>query len=47
VCVRTKLRMVTEFLTAEGSGPIEIRRRLRSGRGEDAIDVSLDAGTVF
>jgi hypothetical protein len=38
--------MVIEFLTAKGSGPIEIRRRLRSGCGEDAIDVNLDAGTV-
>jgi hypothetical protein len=32
--------MVTEFLTVEGSSPIEIRRHLRSLCGEDAIDVS-------
>jgi hypothetical protein len=34
-------RVVIEFLTAEGSSPIEIHRCLRSVYGEDAIDVSL------
>jgi hypothetical protein len=33
-------RVVTEFLTVEGSSPIEICRRLRSMCGEDSIDVS-------
>lgn len=41
------VRVVTEFLTAEGSSPIEIHRRLRSVHGEDAIMlVQLDAGSV-
>jgi transposase len=40
VDVRTRQRAVIEFLTAEGSSPIEIHRRLRSVYGEDAIDVS-------
>jgi hypothetical protein len=35
-----------ELLTAEGSSPIEINRRLRSLQGEDATDVSSDAGSV-
>ena len=38
--VRTRQRVVIEFLTAEGSRPIEIHRRLRSVYGEDAVDVS-------
>jgi hypothetical protein len=32
-------RMVTEFLIAEGSSPIETHRRLNSVYDEDAIDV--------
>jgi len=38
--------VVTEFLTAEDSSPIEIHRRLRSVYGVDVIDVSSDAGSV-
>ena len=38
--VRTRQRVVTEFITAEGFSPIEVHRRLRSVYGEDAIDVS-------
>lgn len=38
--------MVTKFLTAEDSSPIEIHRRLRR-YGVDAIDVSSDAGSVI
>lgn len=44
--VRTRPRVVTEFLTAEDSNPIEIQKRLRSGYGVDAIDVNSDAGSV-
>ena len=44
--VRTKSIVVTEFLTAEDSSPIEIHTRLRSAYGMDAIDVSSDAGSV-
>ena len=33
-------RGVSEFLTAEGSSPTEIHRRLRSAYCQDAIDVS-------
>jgi hypothetical protein len=46
VNVRTRPRAVTEFLIAEGSTPTEIHRRSRSEHGEDAIDVSSDAGSV-
>lgn len=35
--VGTMQRMVTEFLTAESSGPIENHRRLNSVYDEDAI----------
>jgi hypothetical protein len=41
------LRVVTEFLTAEGYSPIEIHRRLRGVYGEEAIDVSSEAGSVI
>jgi hypothetical protein len=44
--VRTRLRVVTEFLTVEDSSPIEIHRRLRSVYCVDAIDVSSDAWSV-
>jgi hypothetical protein len=40
VYVRTGPRVVTEFLTAEDSSPIEIHRRLRSVYGVDVIHVS-------
>ena len=40
VDIRTKQCVVIKFLTAEGSSPIEIHRRLRSVYGEDAIDVT-------
>jgi transposase len=40
VDVRSRQRVVIEFLTAEGSSPIKIHRRLRSVFGEDTIDVS-------
>ena len=40
VDVNTRQRMVTELLTAEGSGPIEVHRRLRSVCGEDAVEIS-------
>lgn len=43
--VNTRQRMVNELLTAEGSIPVQIRRRLRSMYGEDAVDsVQLHAG---
>jgi hypothetical protein len=40
--LRTRQRVVNEFLTAEGCSPIEIYRRLRSvySYSEDAVDVS-------
>jgi len=34
------------FLTADGSSPIEIYRRLRKVYGDDSINVSSDAGPV-
>jgi hypothetical protein len=37
---------VVEFLTAEGSNPKEIFRRLRSVFGEGAVDVSSKTGPV-
>ena len=37
--VRIGQRMMMDFLTVEGSSPIEIQRRLRSVFSEDAIDV--------
>jgi hypothetical protein len=46
VDVRTRQRVVIEFLTAESSSPIEIHRRLISVYVEDAIDVGSDAGSV-
>jgi hypothetical protein len=42
VDVHKMRRVVTEFLTAEGSSP----GRLRSVYGEDTIDVKWDAGFV-
>jgi hypothetical protein len=39
VIVGTMQGMVTEFLTAEGSSPMEIHRRLNSVYYEDAIGV--------
>ena len=42
--VNTRKTKVTELLNAEGSSPIEIRRRLRSVYGENVVDISLDAG---
>ena len=38
--------MVIELFTAEGSSLVEIYRYLRSVYGEDAVDVSLDGGSV-
>ena len=43
--VRTRQRMVIEFFTAEGSGPVEIHILLRSVCGDDTIDVN--SGAVF
>ena len=40
VDVRSRLRVVTEFLTAEGSNPTEIDRYGRNVCDEDAKDVS-------
>jgi hypothetical protein len=40
VGVRSRLRGVTEFLTAEGSNPIEIERHRRNVCDEGATDVS-------
>jgi len=46
--VHARHRVVTEFLTAEGSGPIEIYRCLKSTYGEDAMDVcSFNAGPII
>jgi hypothetical protein len=42
IYIDTRQRVVTEFLTTEGSSPIEIHRRLWSVCSEDAIDVSLE-----
>lgn len=39
-------RVVSEFLTAEDSRPIEIHRHLRSVYGVDVIDVSSDVGSI-
>ena len=38
--VNTRQRMLTELLTAEGSRPVQIHRRLSSVYGEDAVEVS-------
>jgi hypothetical protein len=43
----TRQRVVVEFRTVECSSPIQIHRCLRSMYGEDAIDVSSDAGSVI
>jgi hypothetical protein len=40
VDVRTRHRVVTEFLTAEGCSPKEIHRHFRSVYSENATDVS-------
>jgi hypothetical protein len=40
VDVRSRLRVVTEFLTAEGSNPTEINRHRRNVCDDDATDVS-------
>lgn len=37
--VNTRQRMVNGLLTAEGSSPIEIHKRLRSMHGEDAVEI--------
>ena len=48
VDVHTGQRVVTEFLTVEGSSLIEIYRCLKSMYGEDAMDVrSFNAGPVI
>jgi hypothetical protein len=48
VDVHTRQRVVAEFLTAEGSGLIEIYGCLKSMYGEDATDVhSFKAGPVI
>jgi hypothetical protein len=39
VDVRIGQRAMMDFLTVEGSSPIEIQRRLRRVYSEDAIDV--------
>jgi len=39
VDVRIGQRMMMDFLTVEGSNPIEIQRRQRSVYSEDAIDI--------
>ena len=44
--VRIGQRVIMDFLTVEGSSPIEIQRRLRSVYSEDAIDVRSDAVSV-
>jgi hypothetical protein len=47
VDIRTNSRAVIEFLTAEGSSPIGIHKRLRSLYGEDVtMSAQLDAGSV-
>ena len=38
--VRSRLRVATAFLTAEGTSPTEIERRQRNKCDEDAIDIS-------
>jgi len=40
VDVRSKKRLVTELLTAEGLSLIEIHRRMTGLSGEDSINVS-------
>jgi hypothetical protein len=45
--VRTSQEVVTEFLTVEGSSPIEIHRRLRSVYGEDDIMLADTLGPSF
>jgi len=39
VDLNTRQRMLTELLTAEGSRPVQIHRRLRSLCGEDTIEI--------
>ena len=51
VGIRTRHRVVTQLLTAEGSSPLEIHTRLRSVCCEDAIDqrfpTFLTRGALF
>jgi hypothetical protein len=47
VDIHTRHRVVTVFLTAEGSSQIEIHILLRSMRGDNAIDVSSDTGSII
>jgi hypothetical protein len=44
VDVRTGQRVVIEFLTAEGFGPMETDRHLSSVYGEDTMLAQSDAG---
>lgn len=46
VDIYTRHRVVTEFLTADGSSLTEIQRCLRSTCGDDAIDVSSDTEPI-
>jgi len=50
VDIYTKQTVVNEFLTADGSSPIEIHRCLRStcdNDDDDAIDVSSDTKSII
>jgi hypothetical protein len=40
VGISARKRMAIEFLSTESSSLIDIHRRLRSGYGKDAIDIS-------
>jgi len=46
VVLRTRQRVVTEFLTVEDFSPTEIHRSLRSVCGVGDINVSSDAGSI-
>ena len=39
MAVRIGHRVMMDFLTVEGSNPIEVQRRLRSVYSEDATDI--------
>jgi hypothetical protein len=47
VDVRIGQRVMTEFLTVEGSSLKAIQRRMRSVYSEDAIDVRSDSVSVL
>jgi hypothetical protein len=44
--IRTRQRVVTEFVTTESSGPIAIHTQIKIVYGADTTDVNSDTGSV-